>query len=58
MLLTLRSNYIIGIDSHEEYYFFYTTLIHSVWIPDPSFLLSAALSISILPTIFEEFFKY
>jgi len=55
MLLTLRSNYIIGIDTHQEYYFFYTTFIHSVWVPDPSFLLSASISISILPTIFEMF---
>jgi len=55
MLLPLRSNYIIGIDSHEEYYFFYNTLIHSVWIPDPTYLLSAALSISIVPTVFENF---
>jgi uncharacterized membrane protein len=56
MLLTFRSNYIIGIDTHEEFYFFYTTFIHSVWVPDPSFLLSASLSISILPTIFARFF--
>jgi|GEM_PF-5040847 len=55
MLLTLRSNYIIGTDSHEEYYFFYNTFIHSIWIPDAAFLLSAALSISLLPTIFENF---
>jgi len=55
MPLTLRSNYIIGVDIHEEFYFFYSTLIHSVWIPDPSFLLSASLSISILPTLFEIF---
>ena len=37
MLLTLKSNYIIGIDMHEEYYFFYSTLINSVWVPE-SFL--------------------
>lgn len=55
MLLTLRSNYIIGVDSHEEYYFFLTTLFQSLWIPNPNFLLGAALSISIVPTIFQNF---
>lgn len=55
MLFTLRSNYIIGIDSHEEYFLFYNTLTQSVWIPDPTLLLSAALSISIVPTVFEKF---
>jgi uncharacterized membrane protein len=57
MLLALRSNYILGFDSHEEYFLFYTTLIQSVWIPDSNLLLSAALSISIFPTIFEKFFN-
>jgi len=55
LLLELRSNYIIGIDMHQEYYFFYTTLSQSVWIPDPSYLLSSSISISILPTVFEQF---
>ena len=55
MLLSLRSNYILGIDTHEEYYFFSTTLINSRWIPDTSSLLTSALSISILPVIFENF---
>jgi len=54
MVLALRSNFIIGVDTHEEYYFFYTTLIQSAWIPAPSFLLSSALSISILPAVFEK----
>lgn len=55
MALALRSNLIIGDDSHEEFFFFATTLTQAIWIPDPSFILSAALSISILPTIFENF---
>jgi len=55
MTLELRSNYIIGIDMHEEYYFFISTLSHALWIPDPLYLLSASISISILPTIFEIF---
>ena len=55
MLLSLRSNYIVGVDTHEEYYFFYTTFSQSIWIPNPSLLLSSALSISLLPAIFEKF---
>ena len=55
MLLSLRSNYIVGVDTHEEYYFFYTTFSKSIWIPNPSLLLSSALSISLLPVIFEKF---
>jgi uncharacterized membrane protein len=55
LMLALRSNYIIGVDTHEEYYLFMTTLIHSIWIPDPTSILSASLSISIVPAIFENF---
>ena len=55
MLLALRSNYIIGVDTHEEYYFFYSTFLNSIWVPNPNNFLSSAVSISILPTIFEKF---
>lgn len=57
MELALRSNYLIGVDTHDEYYFFYTTLSQAIWSPDLSFLLSATLAISILPTMFENFLK-
>jgi uncharacterized membrane protein len=55
MLITLRSNYIIGIDTHEEYFIFFTTMLHLTWVPNSASLLSSALSISILPTVFESF---
>lgn len=55
LILALRSDFILGIDVHEEYYLFLTTLTNAVWVPDPSLLLSAALSISLLPTLFENF---
>jgi uncharacterized membrane protein len=55
MLLAIRSNFILGVDINEEYYFFLTTLTKSIWFADPDFLLSSALSISILPTLFENF---
>jgi uncharacterized membrane protein len=55
MILALRSNYLLGVDVHEEYFLFLTTLTNSIWIPDPYLLLSSALSISILPTVFENF---
>ena len=38
MILALRSDYILGIDIHEEYYLFLTTLTNAVWVPDPSLL--------------------
>ena len=57
MLFALRSNYILGYDSNPEYNLFHTTLSQSIWILNPSSLLSAALSISIVPTVFEIFFN-
>jgi uncharacterized membrane protein len=55
MIMSLKSNFIIGDDVHQEYYFFYTTFIQSAWITNPSLALSSAISISLLPTLFENF---
>jgi len=55
MLITLRSNYIIGVDTNEEYFIFHSILLQSFWVPDPTLLLSAALSISIVPAVFGNF---
>jgi uncharacterized membrane protein len=55
LIVSLRSNYIIGDDVNEEYYLFFSTLTNMVWVPDSTLLLNSALSISILPTIFENF---
>jgi uncharacterized membrane protein len=57
LYLAIRSDYIIGIDTNNEYYLFLLTQTHSLWVPDPSSLLSSALSISLLPTIFENFLR-
>ncbi len=55
MIVSLRSNYILGDDINEEYYLFFSTQAHSIWFPDPTLLLNSALSISILPTVFKNF---
>jgi len=53
LLMALRSNHLIGIDIHEEYFFFQTTLNNMHWdIIWPS-TLDACLSISLLPTIYQ-----
>jgi uncharacterized membrane protein len=55
LTLSLRSDYILGVDTNYEYYLFFSTLTHAIWVPDPSLLLSSSLSISLLPTVFENF---
>ena len=54
LLLALRSNHIIGVDTHSEYYLFRTTLDNLHWhvfiLGGP---LDACLCISILPTIYQ-----
>ena len=52
-LLSLRSNHIIGIDTHSEYYFFQTTLNNLHWSIFGHSTLDACLSISLLPTIYQ-----
>ena len=53
LLLSLRSNHIIGIDTHKEYYFFQTTLNNLHWNVFGHSALDACLSISLLPTIYQ-----
>ena len=53
LLLSLRSNHIIGIDTHKEYYFFQTTLSNLHWNVFGHSTLDACLSISLLPTIYQ-----
>lgn len=53
LLLGLRSNHIIGADSHLEYFYFISTLSNGYWkIMEPHSLMDACISISVLPTIF------
>lgn len=51
--LALRSNYIIGTDSHFEYFTFITTLENASWSIIGSAQLDSCLSISILPSFFQ-----
>ena len=54
-LMALRSNHIIGMDAHLEYYFFQTTLSNLHWSVFGHSTLDACLSISLLPTIYQLF---
>ena len=57
LLLSLRSNHILGADILESYYIFQTTLDQMYWsIPTPS-LLNSLLSISLLPSIYQIFIR-
>jgi uncharacterized membrane protein len=54
LLMSLRSNHILGIDTHMEYYLFQTTLDNLHWhVGIMGNALDACLSISLLPTIYQ-----
>ena len=53
LMLSLRSNHIIGVDTHVEYYFFQTTLNNLHWSIFGHSTLDACLAISLLPTIYQ-----
>ena len=53
LLLSLRSNHLIGMDVHIEYYFFRTTLDNLHWSVFGRSTLDACLAISLLPTIYQ-----
>ena len=53
LMFALRSNHIIGVDRHEEYYFFLTTLGDLHWSVFGPSTLDACLAISLLPTIYQ-----
>lgn len=52
LLYSTRTNYIIGSDSHIEYYIFYSTFGHEKWSRISEGILDASLSISLLPCLF------
>ena len=53
LLLSLRSNHLIGADVHSEYHFFLSTLDNLHWSALPLNQLGACLSISLLPAIYQ-----
>jgi len=53
LLMSLRSNHIIGVDIHTEYYYFQTTLNNLHWSVVRHSTLDACLAISLLPTIYQ-----
>ena len=53
LLYSLRSNHLIGTDTHVEYYFFQTTLDNLHWSIIGYTTLDACLTISLLPTIYQ-----
>ena len=53
LMFALRSNHIIGVDRHLEYYFFQTTLNNLYWDITGRSTLDACLSISLLPAIYQ-----
>lgn len=55
LLLGLRSNHIIGADTHTEYYLFQQTFHNGQWQILLNNPLDSSLSISVLPTIYQSF---
>jgi len=55
LLLGLRSNHIIGVDAHTEYYIFQQTFYNGQWQIFTNSILDCCLSISVLPTVYQSF---
>ena len=53
LMLSLRSNHLIGVDTHREYYYFQITLDNLHWSVFGHSTLDACLAISLLPTIYQ-----
>lgn len=53
LLFALRSNHIMGADIHDEYYYFRLTLNDFHWRIRGATLLSACLSVTLLPTVYQ-----
>jgi len=54
-MFSFRSNHILGMDRHYEFYYFLRTLSSSAWLPSGNSTLDACLSVTILPTMFNSF---
>lgn len=55
ILMGMRSNHIIGADSHGEYFIFLQTLLNERWQIVSKSTLDSCLSISILPVVYKAF---
>lgn len=55
LMEALRSNHILGVDAHPEYYLFQTTFNNMYWGVFEHSTLDTCLSISLLPTIYQIF---
>jgi uncharacterized membrane protein len=53
LIFALRSNHLIGVDTHNEYYLFQLTLKNLHWNVISNSTLDSSLSISLLPTIYQ-----
>ena len=53
LLIALRSNHLIGVDTHVEYYYFRTTLDNLHWSIFGHSAFDACLAISLLPTMYQ-----
>jgi uncharacterized membrane protein len=53
LMISLRSNHLIGMDTHVEYRFFQTTLNNLHWGTIGYSSLDACLAVTLLPTIFQ-----
>lgn len=53
LMVALRSNHLIGVDTHAEYYYFQTTLNNLHWSAFGNSTFDACLAISLLPTIYQ-----
>ena len=52
LVSSLRSDHLLGSDTHEEFYHFLLIINNSFWMPDNT-LLGSCLSISILPAVYQ-----
>ncbi len=55
LLLGLRSDHVIGVDTHTEYYLFQQTFQNSHWQQTVNTAYDSCLSITILPSIYQSF---
>lgn len=53
LLFSLRTNHLVGMDTHREYFYFLNTLHNLYWVNSRDSTLVATLSISLLPTIYQ-----
>jgi len=53
LMASLRSSHILGVDAHNEYYFFQMTFNAKHWYISGRSILDACLSISLLPAIYQ-----